>query len=740
MVWTLRRILTLIVLLSMIAVMGTLVWVGATYQRFAIETLNDTTAKMVTYEVKQRIEDLHVKKVVPTINRWSRLPSLVDSLTGGDADKTEIAVNQLFHTVEVISGSVRLRNVVVYDADMNVFARADKGLDESIATVEKIIKQLKSRNLAQQRHMAAYLWRTAAGRPVQSVIAPVGGFQAVGFVEFILDPLPDLVGIGGVFDGAFVLMDSANTVLFEDGGALVIGDGGPAGDANPNAKQARWETLQITIPDSNRGVWATASITRDVADFMNEAETLRNGAVVIVAIVFLSSVAMGWFLLRFAVFGMLKEFSNSMKMLAQGKAEVSIPKTGNDEFGIMRTSLDGLRTAVQMRYRLQKEAEAATVAKSKFLAAASHDLRQPLQAINLFVHALKQRDLDSQNRDIIEHIGNSVESLKELLNVLLDVSKLEAGVVSVEKRSVPIADLLDALAEEFEPLVEEKGLELRVVSSQAGIYSDPVLLKNILRNLLSNAIRYTKKGRILLGCRHQGHFVRIEVWDGGEGIGDDHVNSIFEEFYQIDNPARDRRQGLGLGLSIVRRTAELLDHELFVTSNLGKGSVFSVKVPSSFRSKPVEGRARSAAGELSASFLKDKHVVVIEDDVEVLGGLKMLLQSWGGDVTALPCIGANDSSRCERCQQCVPLFAPETTAPDFIVADYNLQTMTGVSAVHILEQHFMTKIPAILLTGNISPADLCVIEESGLSLLHKPIQGRELQESIAQMAASRPTV
>jgi len=227
--------------------------------------------------------------------------------------------------------------------------------------------------------------------------------------------------------------------------------------------------------------------------------------------------------------------------------------------------------------RAHAETERASRAKSRFLAAASHDLRQPLQAINLLVAALRSTATDPDSAEIVRSIEDSLQATNELLDALLDVSRLEAGALQPRPRPVYVGDLLDRLAPEFAAAAREKGIELRVVASSAAIRSDPPLLDRILRNLVANAIRYTERGRVLIGCRRRADGVRIEVWDTGIGIPADKLEAIFEEFYQLGNPERDRTRGLGLGLAIVDRVAKLLGHAVEVRSQPGKGSMFAVR-------------------------------------------------------------------------------------------------------------------------------------------------------------------
>ena len=227
----------------------------------------------------------------------------------------------------------------------------------------------------------------------------------------------------------------------------------------------------------------------------------------------------------------------------------------------------------------KRQAEQANLGKSRFLAAASHDLRQPLQTISLLQGLLAIKVKDQATLKLVARLDETLGAMSGMLNTLLDINQLEAGIVRAERTRFLIDDLIERLRTEFSYHAESQGIGWHVVTSSLAIHSDPRLLEQMLRNLLSNAMKYTTKGRVLLGCRRRGDKLRIEVWDTGPGIPEGQLQRIFEEFHQLDNPARERSRGLGLGLAIVERLAELLDHRIDVRSRPGKGSVFAIEVP-----------------------------------------------------------------------------------------------------------------------------------------------------------------
>jgi signal transduction histidine kinase len=238
--------------------------------------------------------------------------------------------------------------------------------------------------------------------------------------------------------------------------------------------------------------------------------------------------------------------------------------------------------------QLIADLRAASAAKSRFLASASHDLRQPLAALRFFVDALPEHTSPA-GKPVVENIRRSLSAMDDLFSALLDVSRLEAGVVEGHIATVPVASLLERIQFEFAPLARRKGLALTVIRSSAWVRSDPALLERIIRNFVSNAIRYTDRGGIVLGCRPRGTEVRIDVCDSGRGIPANRQQEIFQEFRQLDNPDQDHRNGIGLGLAIVERVARLLNHPIELRSVVGKGSRFSVTVPRGWPTRPVSG-------------------------------------------------------------------------------------------------------------------------------------------------------
>ncbi len=359
-------------------------------------------------------------------------------------------------------------------------------------------------------------------------------------------------------------------------------------------------------------------------------------------------------------------------------------------------------------------AEQASRAKTQFFAAASHDLRQPLHAMGLFSAALADKAHDGEVRNMVASINASVDALEALFNELLDISKIDAGAIRPKTETLALNALLQRLRIDFKAEAEAKGLDLRVRRSGATVCSDALLLERVLRNLINNAIRYTQSGGILVGVRRHGANWRIEIWDTGIGIAPEQTDKVFDEFYQVGNPERDRRKGLGLGLSIVRRLAELLGHTLTLRSRQGRGTVFTLELPAACA---PASEARPAEAALPPVGFDGRLILVIDDDESVREGMRTLLGGWGAEVIA--CAGMSDT---------LAGIAKLGRAPDIIIADHQLQEgMVGADAILAVRGHFGKPVPAIIITGSTSQLLTGAAQALGCQLLLKPVMPAKLR-------------
>ncbi len=362
-------------------------------------------------------------------------------------------------------------------------------------------------------------------------------------------------------------------------------------------------------------------------------------------------------------------------------------------------------------------AERAARTKTNFLAAASHDLRQPVQSLIFQAHALGQRITDPETAPILGRLNESLDSLRSLLDGLLDMSRLEAGAVQPRVEVVDLGHLIDRLSADLRPAAETKGLRLRTVPRAAWTRSDPVLLERMVRNLLENAVVHTRRGQVLVGVRGAGAHWRIDVIDSGPGIPPDRQADIFDEFVQLDND--DSSQGLGLGLSIVHRLSKLLDHPVTLVSRHRHGTRFSIRVPRVDVASP--GAPKTAPGAVPGS--AGGPLVVIDDEALIALGLRDLLESWGHEV-----IIAGSWAEALR------TLTSQGHTPSAILTDYRLGAgETGTDAIRLLRDHFGADIPALVMTGDTAPDRLRTLNSQGLDVLHKPITPADLAAGLKRL-------
>jgi signal transduction histidine kinase len=373
-----------------------------------------------------------------------------------------------------------------------------------------------------------------------------------------------------------------------------------------------------------------------------------------------------------------------------------------------------LHAASQRLQEARGDAEAANIAKTKFLAAASHDLRQPMQALSMYASVLEQRLPDAGTQRVVHGIKLSVTNLEQMFDSLLDISKIESGVIKPNIVAFPLQPLIEQVVEAEGPIAAHKGLELRVVPTSASVKSDPALLERMLRNLVTNAIRYTHRGRILLGCRRAGTGrLRLEVVDSGIGIALEEQQRIFDEYYQLDG---NSAQGLGLGLPIVKSLGELLGHKVAVRSAPGRGSVFSIELE-----RTPEAAAAGVASLSPIASLGRLKVVLVDDDVEIRDSMRLLLESWGcRPLAAATLAEAEDRLHAER------------LTPDALIVDYRLAgAMTGLQAIERLRAAFGRELPALLITGTANPS-FPQSGAGGIPFAMKPVAPGKLRAFLSQ--------
>ena len=381
-----------------------------------------------------------------------------------------------------------------------------------------------------------------------------------------------------------------------------------------------------------------------------------------------------------------------------------------------------LRNEMAAAENAQHQAELANRAKTQFFAAASHDLRQPLHALGLFAEALRQHCKDAEVAHLVHSINSSVDALEGLFSELLDITKIDTGGIDIQAEHFALRDLFERLRLNFEPTAFEKGLSLRFHGARHHAYADPLVVERILRNLISNAIRYTEDGGVLVSCRTRGNHLCVQVWDSGIGILPKEQERIFEEFYQTQSKRPlepHHRKGLGLGLAIVKRLAKLMDAPLTLRSRAGHGTVFTLLLPigKAMRTPVVDTPVKPRP----PITLDRRHIVVVEDEPAVAEGLEILLKAWGATVSAFDTLDAATA------------WARDTDQhPDLLIADYRLpEQRTGIEVIHLMRARFGPELPVIMVTGSTMSGHEHEARSEDFHLLLKPVIPTRLRALIA---------
>lgn len=371
------------------------------------------------------------------------------------------------------------------------------------------------------------------------------------------------------------------------------------------------------------------------------------------------------------------------------------------------------------RLNLEKnKAEQANREKSLFLAAASHDLRQPLHALGLFLDSMQIHLTNDESRVLLDKSNRSLHSLQDLFDTLLDISRLDAGVVEINQCDFSLKKIFSELRSEFQPQATLKQINFSISGDEYVVHSDPILLARCLRNLINNAIQHSQSSEISISCRSDSETLSIEVHDNGTGISEENLNIIFNEFQQLNNPERDRQKGLGLGLTIVKRLCDLLECDLYVESTLNKGTCFRIKTL--LGNKTKENQDANQQTELPHKH-QEASILVIDDEVEILDAIKDLISQWGHNVETTTSITS------------AMAILDAGFIPDLIISDYRLRAhRTGIEAIDQIHKKLNRKTPALIVTGDTSPERLREASTSGYPVIHKPVRPAMLRAALNQ--------
>ncbi|MFY0676946.1 MAG: PAS domain S-box protein [Neptuniibacter sp.] len=380
------------------------------------------------------------------------------------------------------------------------------------------------------------------------------------------------------------------------------------------------------------------------------------------------------------------------------------------------------REQISQELKIAKDqAVKANNSKDKYLAAASHDLLQPMNAARLLISALRERELPKDDSTLVERVHLALDNAEELLTDLLDISKLDQQAVKPDVSEFHLNQILSSLTAEFQPVAESKGLELVYKECSACVRSDSRLLVRIIRNFISNAIRYTDGGKVIVGCRRKPEAISIQIWDTGEGIPTDKIEHIFQEFHQLDRDKGKDRQGVGLGLAIVDRISKILKHPLTVHSVEGKGSVFAVEVPIA---KRLDNKwEKPSVSQSVPDLVAGTSILVIDNEENILASMYALLQQWGCDVMIAT-----------TAKEAIQLCREDCFIPEIILADYHLDdNAVGTEAIKILRKEFNLEIPGVMLTADRSTECRQMFRSMGLPVLNKPVKPGKLRALITHL-------
>lgn len=403
-------------------------------------------------------------------------------------------------------------------------------------------------------------------------------------------------------------------------------------------------------------------------------------------------------------------------LLEKLRTETASAESARHEADMARQEAESARVA----------AEEANLAKSKFLAAASHDLRQPIHAQGLFLAVLAGTPLTVFQVEVLASARVASRASAEMLNTLLDFSRIEAGVVKPYRQPFAMQTLLHKIENDLAPLADAKSLAYRSPETAAVVDGDAALIEMILRNLISNAIRYTERGGVLIACRRRGGMLVVEVRDTGIGIAPEHQQEVFREFHQLGNPERDQLKGLGLGLAIAQGLANVCGHLLTLTSWVGRGSIFRLNVPLASLASMQD--VQSPAQTYDAPDLKGMRVLVLDDDEAVREGMARLLRSWGCVCDVVETIGAAEA-------------LAQRHRPAVFITDYRLrEEQTGTAAITLLRATLGAELPVLMITGDTEPARLREAVACGVPLLHKPVLPEQLFQALLQHVPAAPSI